>query len=115
MNKNLKPISELPAFLKYCYTVGMLPTSYRISMTYEEQVLEAIRFIKEEVIPIVNSNALATKELQEKFVELVNYVETYLDNLDVQDEVNAKLDQMAEDGTLANLINQDIFNELNTK
>ena len=75
MNKNLKPISELPPFLKFCYTVGMLPTSYRISMTYEEQVLEAIRFIKEEIIPKVNSNALATKELQEKFVELVNYVE----------------------------------------
>lgn len=109
MNKNLKPISELPAFLKYCYTVGMLPTSYRISMTYEEQVLEAVRFIKEEVIPIVNSNALATKELQEKFVELVNYVETYLDNLDLQDEVNNKLDEMAQDGTLANIINQNIL------
>ena len=106
MNENLKPISELPPFLKFCYTVGMLPTSYRISMTYEEQVLEAIRFIKEDVIPIVNSNALATKELQEKFVELVNYVETYLDNLDVQDEVNNKLDEMAQSGELAVLISQ---------
>lgn len=106
MNENLKPISELPPFLKFCYTVGMLPTSYRISMTYEEQVLEAIRFIKEEIIPIVNSNALATKELQEKFVELVNYVETYLDNLDVQDEVNNKLDEMAQSGELAELISQ---------
>ena len=115
MNENLKPISELPPFLKFCYTIGMLPTSYRISMTYEEQVLEAIRFIKEEIIPIVNSNALATKELQEKFVELVNYVETYLDDLNVQEEINNKLDKMADDGTLAEIINQEIFGELNTK
>lgn len=115
MNKNLNPISELPPFLKFCYTVGMLPTSYKISMTYEEQVLEAIRFIKEEIIPKVNSNALATKELQEKFVELVNYVETYFDNLDVQDEVNNKLNEMVEDGTLAEIINQEIFSEINQK
>lgn len=115
MNENLKPISELPPFLKFCYTVGMLPTSYRISMTYEEQVLEAIRFIKEEIIPIVNSNALATKELQEKFIELVNYVETYLDNLDVQDEVNNKLNQMASDGTLAEIINQELLQQINEK
>lgn len=104
MNENLKPISELPPFLKFCYTVGILPTSYRISMTYEEQVLEAIRFIKEEVIPTINSNALATKELQEKFVELVNYVKTYLDNLDVQTEINNKLDEMAQNGTLQEII-----------
>lgn len=106
MNENLKPISELPPFLKFCYTVGMLPTSYRISMTYEEQVLEAIRFIKEEVIPTINSNALATKELQEKFVKLVNYVESYLDNLDVQDEINNKLDEMVQSGELTEIITQ---------
>lgn len=104
MNENLNPINELPPFLNFCYTIGMLPTSYKISMTYEEQVLEAIRYIKEEIIPTVNSNALATKELQEKFVELVNYVETYLDNLDVQNEINNKLDEMAEDGTLTQII-----------
>lgn len=106
MNENLKPISELPPFLKFCYTVGMLPTSYRISMTYEEQVLEAIRFIKEEVIPTINSNAIATKELQEKFVELVNYVKSYLDNLDVQTEINNKLDEMANSGELTEIIAQ---------
>lgn len=106
MNENLKPISELPPFLKFCYTVGMLPTSYKISMTYEEQVLEIIRFIKEEIIPTINSNALATKELQEKFIELVNYVESYLDNLDIQTEINNKLDEMANSGELTEIIAQ---------
>lgn len=104
MNENLNPVNNLQPFLNYCYTVGMLPTSYKVSMTYEEQVLEAIRYIKEEIIPTVNINALATTELQEKFVELVNFVETYFDNLDVQEEVNIKIDEMAEDGTLEELI-----------
>lgn len=103
---NLKPIKELPPFLKFCYTVGMLPTSYKISMTYEEQVLEAIRYIKEEIIPVITNHGLALTELQEKFIELVNYVETYLDDLDVQDEVNQKLNEMAESGILADLVSQ---------
>lgn len=106
MNENLNPVNNLQPFLNYCYTVGMLPTSYKVSMTYEEQVLEAIRYIKEEIIPTVNINALATKELQQKFVELVNFVETYFDDLDIQTEINNKLDEMAEDGTLAELIAQ---------
>lgn len=106
MNENLRPVNNLQPFLNYCYTVGMLPTSYKVSMTYEEQVLEAIRYIKEEIIPTVNINALATTELQQKFVELVNFVETYFDDLDVQEEVNTKLDEMAESGELAELVSQ---------
>lgn len=35
-----------------------------------------------------------------KFVELKDFVDTYFENLDVQEEINNKLDAMAEDGTL---------------
>ena len=42
-------------------------------------------------------------------------LDDYITNLDLQDEVNKKLDEMATDGTLAKIINQDIFNELNEK
>ena len=38
------------------------------------------------------------------FIELKNYVDNYFNNLDVQDEINNKLDEMVEDGTLSNLI-----------
>lgn len=51
--------------------------------------------------------------LYNAYVELMNYVNSYFGNLDVQQEVNTKLDQMATDGTLAKIINQDIFSELN--
>lgn len=53
--------------------------------------------------------------LYNAYVELMNYVNKYFDNLDVQEEVNTKLDQMATDGTLDNIINHKIFDELNTE
>lgn len=98
MDDNLIDIPDLKPFPKFCYTIGMIPTSFRVSLTYEEQVMEIMRFIKEEIIPNVNANALATKELQEKFVELVDYVNDYFENLDVQTEINAKLDEMVQTG-----------------
>lgn len=38
------------------------------------------------------------------FTELQNYINDYFDNLDVQDEINAKLDEMAQSGQLTELI-----------
>lgn len=38
------------------------------------------------------------------FTELQNYINNYFDNLDVQEEIDKKLDEMAEDGSLTNLI-----------
>lgn len=42
--------------------------------------------------------------LRDKFVELKAYVDNYFENLDVQEEINNKLDQMAEDGILQEII-----------
>jgi predicted GH43/DUF377 family glycosyl hydrolase len=44
------------------------------------------------------------EEYIEKFNNLHDYVEDYFENLDVQQEINNKLDDMAEDGTLGTLI-----------
>lgn len=48
-----------------------------------------------------------------KFVELKDFVDDYFDNLDVQEEINNKLDAMAEDGTLAELLQNYTFKGLN--
>lgn len=50
-------------------------------------------------------------ELSDEVQKLIEWTET----LDLQDEVDNKLDEMALDGTLAEIINQEIFTELNTK
>lgn len=50
-----------------------------------------------------NENIVA---LYNAFVELKDFVDNYFDNLDVQDEINNKLDEMLEDGVLEQIIEQ---------
>lgn len=60
-----------------------------------------------EMNKIINSeNVLGTEmeNVTNAFIELQNYVNNYFNNLDVQEEVNNKLNAMAEDGTLQNII-----------
>lgn len=108
-------IKKLSPFINFCCTIGHIPTSYKESLTYEEQLLWLCNFLETKVIPIVNNNADATIELQKLYKELRSYVDNYFDNINVQNEINNKLDEMAEDGTLANIINNQIFESLNTK
>lgn len=51
---------------------------------------------------------------ENKVVTLVNEMKNYFDTLDVQEEINNKLNDMAESGELAKIINEEIFDELNT-
>ena len=44
------------------------------------------------------------QEYIDKFVALKDFVEDYFDNLDVQEEINNKLDAMVEDGTFAEVL-----------
>jgi len=43
------------------------------------------------------------EDFMNAYTQLQNYVNTYFDNLDVQEEINTKLDEMASDGTLNDL------------
>lgn len=104
-NLNLiKPQGVQNIINKFCLTIGMIPTSYKLSLTYEEQILAIGKYLEETVIPALNNNAEAVAELQSLFVQLKDYVENYFDNLDVQNEINNKLNQMAQDGTLQEII-----------
>ena len=63
----------------------------------------------------MNELGLQTENLTNAFTELQNYVNNYFETLDIQDEINNKLNEMALDGTLERIINQEIFAELNAK
>lgn len=107
MNEEIKKeVKTLTPFRKFCMTIGELPTSYIETMTYYEMLMWFTKYLSETVIPAVNNNAEAVTELQGLFVELQNYVNDYFDNLDIQTEVNNKLDEMAESGQLADIIAQ---------
>lgn len=72
--------------------------------------------IGKEINKIINSVNLTGEQIEtltNAFNDLQDYVNNYFTNLNIQNEINNKLDQMAEDGTLANIINQEIFGELN--
>lgn len=43
-------------------------------------------------------------DLKTAFEDLKNYVDSFIDSLDIQSAVNAKLEEMLDDGTLANLL-----------
>ena len=104
MNNNLKPIETITPFKRFCMTIGELPTSYLESMTYYEMLVWFTKYLQETVIPAINNNGEAVNELQTKYIELKNYVDNYFDNLDVQEEINNKLDDMVEQGTLQEII-----------
>ena len=99
-------------FKNLVMSIGALPSSFVDSMSYYEALAWLVKYLETQVIPAVNNNAEALDELQTAFVTLKDYVDHYFDNLDVQEEVNSKLDAMALDGTLAELINQEIFGEI---
>lgn len=100
----MENISNLRPFPKFCVVIGMLPTSYRIGWTYEEQLINTINFIKNDIIPNVNTQGNAIKELQSLYEQLVEYVDNYFESLDVQEEINSKLDEMVRTGAFNPLL-----------
>lgn len=114
----LKPVGNITPFGKFCCTIGNLPASYMSSLTYEEQLLWLCDYLQNTVIPAVNTNAEAVAELQSLYIILKNYVDNYFNNLDVQQEINNKLDEMAENGQLQILLTtqyNDLKNEVNNQ
>lgn len=91
-------------FRKFVTTIGVFPTAFTDAMTYYECLAYLVQYMENTMIPAINENAEAVEELQEKYIELKTFVDTYFDNLDVQEEINNKLDEMAEDGTLQEII-----------
>jgi hypothetical protein len=58
------------------------------------------------IINSVNTSGSQVETLTNAFNNLQDYVNNYFNNLDVQNEINNKLDEMAQDGTLQNIIEE---------
>lgn len=101
--QNIEFLKPTGLFTNYIYKA--IPLVFDESMSYYETLLGLLAYLKNTVIPTVNNNADAVAELQKLFTELKSFVDNYFDNLDVQQEINNKLDQMVEDGTLDNILN----------
>lgn len=108
-------ISKVAPFPTAIASIGGIPSVFTESMSYYECLCWLYNYLENYIAPRLEENQEAVIELQGLMKELKTYVDNYFNNLDVQSYINNKLDEMAQDGTLSNIINQDIFNELNTK
>ena len=75
------------------------------SITYYQLLCK----LAEEINKVINSNnsiGQQTEILTNAFNELQEYINNYFENLDVQEEINNKLDEMAESCQLADIIAQ---------
>ena len=103
---NERNVKILSPFVLWCQKV--IPLAFDESLSYYECLCALYNYVTNELTPAVNNNADAVTELQ-------NFVKNYFDNLDVQEEINNKLDEMVTDGTLDEIINHQIFDELNNR
>lgn len=102
MDEKVKFSRPVPPFVRYC--AATIPTVFDDSLSYYECLCALWKWLQDNVIETINNNAAITEELQAKVKELKEYVENYFDNLDVQEEINNKLDEMAESGELSELL-----------
>ena len=114
-NPNIQPVKVTATsgvFTNYIYKA--IPLAFDESMSYYETLCAFKDYLMNTMIPAVNNNADAVAELQGLYVQLNDYVTHYFDNLDVQEEINNKLDEMVQSGELQEILDS-IFDEINTR
>ena len=100
-NDRPRRMPNVPPFVKFvCANVPMV---FDDSLSYYEAVCALWKYIQG-MTDVINNNATLEEDYIEKFNELKTFVDEYFENLDVQEEINNKLDEMAEDGTLADIV-----------
>ena len=98
---------EKPNFKKLTYLCMQTLTNFPYieedfdAITNYQLLCKVVEYLNK-VIANENNQNEAINELAKAFINLKNYV----DNLDLQDEVNNKLDEMLDDGVLGQIIEQ---------
>ena len=99
---------------KFRYWVQMvLPTIYDDSLSYME-LLNKLVYVINLAIEDVDAVEENVASLLEAFNELQQFTNDYFNNLDVQEEINIKLDEMVESGEFTALI-EPLFNNFNNR
>ena len=93
--------TELKPFRYWCQKV--LPLVYDDSLSYYELLCKVVDYLNKTMEDVETLHD-DVDNLHTAYEQLQEYVNNYFDNLDVQEEINTKLDKMALDGTLSNLL-----------
>lgn len=109
INEKIVHAAPVPPFVRF--VASAVPMVFDNSLSYYEALCALWKWMQDNLVDVINHNATVTEQYidydlhtRELFIELKSYVDNYFDNLDVQEEINNKLDQMAEDGTLQEII-----------
>lgn len=86
--------NDLKPFRFWCQKI--LPLVYDDELSYYELLCKVVDYL--------NKTMEDVTYLHDEFVKLKDFVDNYFKNLDVQDEINKKLDEMAKDGTLTSIL-----------
>ena len=92
------------AFRFWCQTV--LPLTYDDSLSYYELLNKVVTYLNNAIADIAATET-NVDSLYNAYNQLQDYVNSYFDDLDVQEEIDRKLDDMALDGTLTALLMQE--------
>lgn len=96
---------DLRQFRFWCQKV--LPLVYDDSLSYYELLCKVVNILNG-TIENVNLAGEDMEKMYNAYTELEGYCNTYFDNLDVDKEINEKLDLMAVDGTLNRLVSRNV-------
>ena len=96
-------VSYLRPFRVWCQKV--LPLVYDDSLSYYELLCKVVDYLNK-TMEEVNQLGVDVSNVFNAFQELQDYVNNYFSTLDVQEEINNKLDDMAESGELGNIISK---------
>lgn len=92
---------NLSPFRYWCQKV--LPLVYDDSLSYYELLCKVVDYLNKTMEDVETLNGDITS-LHSAYNELIKYVNSYLDNLDVQDAINKKLDNMVISGEFNRLL-----------
>lgn len=98
----IKQAHDVPPFVRYCSAI--IPTMFDDSLSYYEALCALNNFIQKNIVEVINNNATVTQEYIDLTNQLKEYMENYFENLDVQEEINNKLDEMVINGELGSII-----------
>lgn len=93
---------DVPPFVSYC--AQLIPTVFDNSLSYYEALSALAKWMQDNLVEVVNNNAAVTEQYIQMTEDLKDFVDNYFDNLDVQEEINNKLDALVADGTLSDLL-----------
>ena len=105
---NLGEYTELTPFRYWCQKV--LPLVYDDSLSYYELLCKVLDYLNKTMHDVDTLHGDVVN-LHTAYKKLQEYVNSYFDNLDVQEEINKKLDKMASDGSLLTIISPTISDE----